>query len=401
MGFEGRVQQISKWTHEARFKVGARVLFHALDPLDASALFSDIADCAIAALAQCASDEIAPSNALLAGAGIAILATGHYGSRGLNVGSGVEIAVFDAGGARGRSGQAASASARQLESALLGGLRGKPGWRKIYACATDGPAAGCEALQARLSEGAWSGRAPCWPRLVCCIGDGAERVSQSMSAAPREAPRPFSLARASRCGTQATAQHLAGRRSAGAGGASRGPRRHRGPDALLQALPRSRASLGPIRRHARRRAGGACRVRRDSDRPCDGTRCRVAADDAHPDTPLSARGGQARRGRPQAPAPLVRRGGGRGRLRRRRSSLGRRLCQGEGSLARLRRRGLAAQDCPWSGRMAILSWPLRLAHCRNAVANSVSGTSPAMKSCACTSPRLISSKASRMWSGVW
>ena len=183
MGFEGRVQQISKWTHEARFKVGARVLFHALDPLDASALYSDIADCAIVALAQCASDEIAPANPVLAGAGIAILATGHYGGRGLNVSSGVEIAVFDAADIQGRSGQAASASAQQLESALLGGLRGKPGWRKIYACATEGPAASYESLQARLSEGIWSGRAPCWPRLVCCIGDGAERVSQSMSAA--------------------------------------------------------------------------------------------------------------------------------------------------------------------------------------------------------------------------
>ena len=183
MGFEGRVQQISKWTHEARFKVGARVFFHALDPLDASALFSDIADCAIATLAQCASDEITPSNASAAGTGIAILATGHYGSRCLNVGSGVEIAVFDAGHIQGCSGRAASASAEQLESALLGSLRGKPGWRKIYACAAEGPAASYEALQARLSEGIWSGRVPCWPRLVCCVGDGAERVSQSMSAA--------------------------------------------------------------------------------------------------------------------------------------------------------------------------------------------------------------------------
>lgn len=183
IGFEDRVQQIAKWTHEARFKVGARVLFHALDPLDASALFCDVADCAIVALAQCASDDITPSSASPAGAGVAILATGNYGSGGLNVGSGVEIAVFDAGDARGRSGQAASASAQQLESALLGGLRGKPGRPKIYACATEGPAASYAALQARLGEGVWSGRAPCWPRLVCCIGDGAERVSQAMSAA--------------------------------------------------------------------------------------------------------------------------------------------------------------------------------------------------------------------------
>lgn len=185
MGFDGRVQQISKWTHEARFKVGARVLFHALDPLDASALFSDIADCTIAALAKCASDEITPSDASPEGAGIAILATGHYGGRGLNVDSGVEIAVFDAGEIRGqgRTGQAASAFAQQLESTLLGGLRGKPGWRKIYACATEGPAASYDALQARLKEGVWSGRAPCWPRLVYCVGDGAEHVSQSMSAA--------------------------------------------------------------------------------------------------------------------------------------------------------------------------------------------------------------------------
>ena len=185
VGFEGRVQQISKWTHEARFRVGARVLFHALDPLDASALFSDIADCSIAALARCASEEITPSNAPRASTGIAILATGHYGSRSLNVDSGVEIAVFDVGDiqGQGRAGQAASAFAQQLESTLLGNLRGKPGWRKIYACTTEGPAASCGALHARLHEGALSGQVPCWPRLVCCIGDGAERVLQSMSAA--------------------------------------------------------------------------------------------------------------------------------------------------------------------------------------------------------------------------
>ncbi|MYB52458.1 MAG: hypothetical protein F4X77_09720 [Acidobacteriia bacterium] len=185
MGFEGRVQQISKWTHEARFRVGARVLFHALDPLDAAALFSDIADCSIAALAQCASEEITPSNACPAGNGVAILATGHYGRRSLNVDSGVEIAVFEVGDiqGQGRSGRTASAFAQQLESTLLGNLRGKPGWRKIYACTTERPAATYGALHARLREGVWSGRLPCWPRLVCCIGDGAERVSQSMSAA--------------------------------------------------------------------------------------------------------------------------------------------------------------------------------------------------------------------------
>lgn len=182
-GFEGRVQQISKWTHEARFRMGARVLFRALDPLDASALFSDIADCSIAALARCASDEITPSNASSASTGVAILATGHYGSRSLNVDSRVEIAVVDVGDIQGhgRTGRTASAFAQQLESALLGSLRGKPGWRTIYACTAEEPAASYEALRARLHEGHWSGQAPCWPRLVCCIGDGAERVSQSMS----------------------------------------------------------------------------------------------------------------------------------------------------------------------------------------------------------------------------
>lgn len=185
MGFEGRVQQISKWTHEARFKVGARVLFHTLDPLDASALFSDIADCSIAALARSASEEITPSNAPRASTCVAILATGHYGSRSLDVDSEVEIAVFDSGDiqGQGRTGQAASTFAQQLESTLLGNLRGKPGWRKIYACATEAPPASYEALRARLHEGAWSGPAPCWPRLVCCIGEGAERISQSISAA--------------------------------------------------------------------------------------------------------------------------------------------------------------------------------------------------------------------------
>lgn len=193
MGFEGRVQQISKWTHESRFRVGARVLFHALDPLDASALFSDIADCSIAALAQCASEEITPSNAPRDSTGIAILATGHYGSRSLNVDSGVEIAVFDVGDVQGRSGQTACAFAQRLESTLLGNLRGKPGWRKIYACTTEGPAASYEALHARLHEGVWSGQVPCWPRLVCCTGDGAERVSQSMSAALETRRDPAAL----------------------------------------------------------------------------------------------------------------------------------------------------------------------------------------------------------------
>lgn len=185
MGFDSRVQQISKWTHEARFKVGVRVLFHALDPLDASALFSDVADCSITALARCAYEEIATSDTPRPSSGTAILATGHYGSRSLNLDSGVQIAVFDVGDIQGhgRTGRTASAFAQRLESTLLGNLRGKPGWRKIYACTSEEPAASYEALHARLRAGAWSGQTPCWPRLVCCIGDGADRVSQSMSAA--------------------------------------------------------------------------------------------------------------------------------------------------------------------------------------------------------------------------
>ena len=185
VGFESKVQRISKWTDDARFKMGARVLFHALDPLDASGLFADIADCTVAALARCASDEITSSDTSAAGTGVAVLATGPYAGRGLNMDSGIEIAVFDTGDIRdrGSGGQSVSSSAQQLEALLRGALRGKPGWRKIYACSIEGPATSCEALQARLNEGAWDGLAPSWPRLVCCIGDGTERVSKSISAA--------------------------------------------------------------------------------------------------------------------------------------------------------------------------------------------------------------------------
>ena len=191
--FDDRVREIANWAQAARFRVGSRVLFHALDPLDASALFTDIADCTIEALAQYASDEVSPSSLPPAGTGVAILATGHYGSRGLNLGSGVEIAVYDTTDeqALDTTGEAASDYAQRIESLVLAGLRGRPGWRKIYSCPGRASAASFEALRAGLNEGSWSGTLPGWPRLVCCIGDGTERVLQSMSAALalRRAPR--------------------------------------------------------------------------------------------------------------------------------------------------------------------------------------------------------------------
>ena len=183
--FDDRVREIANWAQAARFRVGSRVLFHALDPLDASALFTDIADCTIEALAQYASDEVSPSSLPPAGTGVAILATGHYGSRGLNLGSGVEIAVYDTTDeqALDTTCEAASDYAQRIESLVLAGLRGRPGWRKIYSCPGRASAARFEALRAGLNEGCWSGTLPGWPRLVCCIGDGTERVLQSMSAA--------------------------------------------------------------------------------------------------------------------------------------------------------------------------------------------------------------------------
>ena len=183
--FDDRVRGISNWAQAARFRVGSRVLFHALDPLEATGLFTDIADCTIEALAQYASDEISTASLPPAGTGVAILATGHYGSRGLNLGSAVELAVYDTadGQALDTNGEAASDYGRRLESLVLGGLRGRPGWRKIYPCPGKGSAAGFKALQAGLNAGAWSGTVPGWPRLVCCIGDGKERVLHSIAAA--------------------------------------------------------------------------------------------------------------------------------------------------------------------------------------------------------------------------
>lgn len=183
--FDDRTRKISEWAPAARFRIGSRLLFRALDPLDASALFTDIADCTIEALARCASDEISPSSCPAAGAGVAILAMGRYGGRGLNLGSGVEIAVYDTADAQALGTDCGTASdhAQQLGSLVLGGLRGRPGWRSIYACPGRASAAGFEALQSGLNEGCWSGTVPGWPRLVCCIGDGTERVLQSMAAA--------------------------------------------------------------------------------------------------------------------------------------------------------------------------------------------------------------------------
>ena len=177
------MREISDWALEARFRVGSRVLFHALDPLDASALFSDIADCTLEALAQCARDEIARSQATSATAGVAILATGQYGGRCLSLGSELEIAIYDTDNnqSSASAGRAGSEYSQRMAALLLGGLRGKPGWRQIYSCSTEGQAGCFEALQTRLIEGAWSGSVPSWPRLVCCVGNGADLVSQSMS----------------------------------------------------------------------------------------------------------------------------------------------------------------------------------------------------------------------------
>ena len=183
--FDERVREISDWALAARFKVGSRVLFHALDPLDASALFADIADCTVEALARHACDVISPSSSPPAGSGVAILARGQYARRGLNLGSEVEFAVYDTADkqALDTNGEAASDYAQRLESLVLGGLRGRPGWRKIYSCPRKGSASSFEALQGALQQGSWTGTTPGWPRLVCCIGDGKERVLHSMAAA--------------------------------------------------------------------------------------------------------------------------------------------------------------------------------------------------------------------------
>lgn len=193
--FEAKAREISNWAQVARFRVGSRVLFHALDPLDASALFSDIADCTIEALAQSASIEITRSHQYSADAGVAVLATGHYGGRCLHLRSGLEIAFCDTAQdqAAASEGQAASDYSRQLEALVLGGLRGRPGWRTIYDCATSESTGNFEALQATLREGAWAAKVPSWPRLVCCVGNGANQVSQSMSAALESRRDPEAL----------------------------------------------------------------------------------------------------------------------------------------------------------------------------------------------------------------
>ncbi len=178
------VDQLREWVEASRFRVGVQVLFRSLDPLDAPPLLSDIADCAVCVLIGRAEAELAAKYGHLEGAGTAIVATGNFGSRALNLDSGLEIAFHhiapESTGSGSSGGISAAKYFRDLETLILSGLRGRPGQRQIYACMTtghliEGPSLQ-DALPATGSGSAGVGRA----RLVACTGATTKRVKEAI-----------------------------------------------------------------------------------------------------------------------------------------------------------------------------------------------------------------------------
>ena len=74
---DAEVELLGEWVDTARFRVGVRVLFHSLDPLDALQPLSDIADCGLLHRLQRVRES-------LAGADVALLASGRLARREVN-----------------------------------------------------------------------------------------------------------------------------------------------------------------------------------------------------------------------------------------------------------------------------------------------------------------------------
>ena len=192
--FDDALSALAEWVDTARFRVSFQVLFHTLDPLEAPALLTDIADCAMQALMERADAETGALDGPLEGGGVAFVALGGFGSRALTPGSGLELAIYYCEPQTGPSAASPAASGReyaqQLGALVLTGLRGKAERRQIYACAANEGPQPLDALENTLRGQGWKAIPRGWPRLVCTSGEISDRVAGIMSKclqAPRDA----------------------------------------------------------------------------------------------------------------------------------------------------------------------------------------------------------------------
>ncbi len=92
-GGEDRWEQLRAWADTARFRVGVKVVFRSLDPLDAPEHFSEIATLATAEAFRIAEGEVTKSSGAIPGAERAILATGRFGSRAMGISTPLSVSA--------------------------------------------------------------------------------------------------------------------------------------------------------------------------------------------------------------------------------------------------------------------------------------------------------------------
>lgn len=93
VGGEDRWERLRDWADTARFRVGVKVIFRSLDPLDAPEHFSEIATLATAEAFRIAEGEVEQSHGRVPGAQRVILATGRFASQSMGIGTPLSLSA--------------------------------------------------------------------------------------------------------------------------------------------------------------------------------------------------------------------------------------------------------------------------------------------------------------------
>ena len=194
--YETELDRLREWVDTANFRIGVRVLFHSLDPLDALRPLSDIADCTLTALLRHADEGLAALHGRVEGSAAGIVATGKFGRRELSFRTPLDIALhYDAPEGSltdGPDGITAQEYFSKLEGRVLAGLRGRPGTRRAYQYFASKRPASLAALERKVASGTTSRAELCRPRPAAQIGGISDRVREVVLeclSAPRDDER--------------------------------------------------------------------------------------------------------------------------------------------------------------------------------------------------------------------
>ena len=94
---DAQFRAIRDWLDTLKFRIGIRVVFRSLDPLDAGPILADVVDRAAVEAFRVAEGEVGARHGPVPGSSAAVVATGRYGRRELTVNSPIDLAIcYDA-----------------------------------------------------------------------------------------------------------------------------------------------------------------------------------------------------------------------------------------------------------------------------------------------------------------